>query len=131
MWRVIALQTLLTEGSDWKKPNQGAKITAHLVGRLQDGSVLEDGDREWVTDEGAQTGAHAGIFGPQMQRLLAGTKFRRPLLATKNMQISLTSHHPSGEVDAAYIMSPKHYVTQIGNCQQSKCRRGWTWRCRR
>ena len=45
------MQTL-TEGSEWKKPNQGASVKAHVVGRLQDGAVFEDADLDFVTDEG-------------------------------------------------------------------------------
>jgi tetratricopeptide (TPR) repeat protein len=41
----------LTEGSEWKKPNQGASVKAHVVGRLLDGAVFEDADLDFVTDE--------------------------------------------------------------------------------
>ena len=56
-----AMQTL-TEGSEWKQPNQGASVKAHVVGRLQDGTVFEDADLDFVTDEGEERGKlHADI----------------------------------------------------------------------
>ena len=53
-----AWQTL-TEGGEWKKPNQGASVKAHMVGRLQDGTVFEDADLDFVTDEGEAAERHA------------------------------------------------------------------------
>ncbi len=43
---------MLSSSSEWKKPNQGATVTAHLVGRLHGGTVFEDQDLTFVTDEG-------------------------------------------------------------------------------
>lgn len=49
----VRAQTLSSDTSEWKKPNQGAKVQARLVGCLQDGTVFEDYDADFVTDEGA------------------------------------------------------------------------------
>ncbi len=49
----VRAQTLSSDTSEWKKPNQGAKVQARMVGRLQDGTVFEDYDADFVTDEGA------------------------------------------------------------------------------
>jgi hypothetical protein len=122
------MQTL-TEGSEWKKPNQGASVKAHAVGRLQDGAVFEDADLDFVTDEGEGKGA-CMLTLLTLCSVLAGICCGTGSCATLTMAIAQVS--PSQFCGRQALRLHSGRLTQGGTpWLQSKCRRGWTWRCKR
>ena len=120
------LQTL-TEGSEWKKPNQGASVKAHAVGRLQDGTVFEDADLDFVTDEGEGRGDCTPGAADAAQD--AGSHL---------LWCGLVGHLSNGDCCPRQSCWRPALRLHLGRLTQGgaswlqrKCRRGWTWRCRR